>query len=120
MNYSTPLDLVKLSVYIAEHYPIIFEISTVQKHVSTNTVGSFNHLTVSTNELLADASVPLSIIGGKTGETPQSGKNLVLITKAPEEKGFLVNIVLGSEDNFGDMKTMLDWVTRSFNWNYDY
>jgi D-alanyl-D-alanine carboxypeptidase len=102
-NYSTADDLVKLSRYITLEQPLLWEISTIQEFEGME----------NTNELLGE--VP-GIIGGKTGETALAGKCLILVVRAPKNKGFIVNIILNSENRFQEMKKLINWTEDAYNW----
>jgi len=103
LNYSTAEDLVKLTKYITLEQPLLWEISTIQ---------GFENME-NTNELLGQ--IP-GIIGGKTGETPLAGKCLILVVQAPKNKGFLVNVILNSEDRFEEMKKLISWAGDAYRW----
>lgn len=102
-QYSTSSDLGKLAYYIFEQYPEIFKITSKEAYK-----GSQN-----TNELLGEIS---GIIGGKTGETPNAGQCLLLILEAPNERGYLINVILGSENRFVEMRAFIDWLFKFYAW----
>ena len=95
-NTSTAKDLVQLAKYVMENYPQIFEITTYQPDRNTN-------------KLLRE--IP-GIIGGKTGWTPEAKGCLLLVLDNPENKSYFINVVLGSEDRFSDMKKIIKAVRR--------
>lgn len=103
INYSTAKDLVKLAKYITFERPLIWKISIIPEHKNAT----------NTNELLNQIS---GIIGGKTGETPLAGKCLLLLVRAPKNKGFVVNVVLNSENHFEEMKKLIDWTKNAYKW----
>jgi len=106
-NMSTALDLIKLAENIIKKYPQIFEISSQKSFqaVKFNSKNIEEDIFIeNTNELLRE--VP-NIYGGKTGQTPISSGCLLLVVKNPKDNNFTLNIVLGSEDRFGDMKQLL-------------
>ena len=106
-NYSTAEDIAKLAVVIARNYPNILNIMSLKKFNLETAAGTFHHTLETTDKLLREP-VPFRILGGKTGETPMAKKNLLLITASPRENSFaVVSVVLGSDDNFGDMKKLL-------------
>jgi D-alanyl-D-alanine carboxypeptidase len=70
----------------------------------------------STNELLNFEGWPTPIVGGKTGWTPLAQGCLVLVLQSPKDQGYLVNVVLGAEDRFTQMKTLVNWAYNSFTW----
>ena len=61
-----------------------------------------------TNELLGQHGV----IGIKTGTTPEAGQCLVAAWRTSDGRTF-VAIVLGSQDRYGDMRAIIDWVART-------
>ncbi|WP_448575755.1 D-alanyl-D-alanine carboxypeptidase family protein [Thermomicrobium sp.] len=61
-----------------------------------------------TNELLGQ----LGVIGIKTGTTPEAGQCLVAAWRTSDERTF-VAIVLGSQDRYGDVRAIIDWVARA-------
>lgn len=103
LNYSTAKDLVKLAKYVTLEQPLLWEISTIQELENMK----------NTNDLLGQ--IP-GIIGGKTGETDSAGKCLVLVVQAPKDKGFIVNIILNSENRFEEMKKLIDWTEDAYSW----
>lgn len=89
-NLSTAEDLVKLSAYILQNYPQIFEITKNQEG--------------NTNELLIDYP---EIIGGKTGETSLAGGCLIEIIKKPDSQNRYIAVILGTQDRFSEMHKII-------------
>lgn len=55
------------------------------------------------------------VLAAKTGYTVEAGENLVVMTYG--DKGQRIGaVVLGSEARFQDMKTLVEWVWRSYTW----
>lgn len=102
-NRSTAGDLVKFARHIAEEEPLVWKVSLLEEYRGL----------VNTNRLLSQ--VP-GIIGGKTGATVKAGECLIFLTEAPNEKGYLINIVLGSAERFEEMEKLLNWVENSYVW----
>jgi len=112
-HYSTSQDLAKLSKYIFKNYPQIFEISTKTSCEVFNPDGSLHHfIATNTNGLLLDSEWQNEIIGSKTGWTPKAQGCLLILIK--EKKGYVINIILGSEDRFEEMKKLTNWTYDSF------
>lgn len=103
LNYSTPKDLVKLAKDITFKRPLIWEISRIREFENIK----------NTNKLLGE--VP-EIIGGKTGQTPLAGQCLLLVLEAPKQKGYIINIILNSENHFEEMKKLIDWTKNAYRW----
>lgn len=105
-NYSTAGDLEKIAVYFIKNQPLIWEITKNSEFNLYSPDEVFHHKIVSTNDLLSKFP---EIIGGKTGSTDAAGGCLVLVLKSSKQKGFLVNVILGSGDRFGEMEKLIDW-----------
>lgn len=103
VNQSTAKDLIKLSKEITTNQPLIWEITTLP--------GFEDNL--NTNELLEEFP---GIIGGKTGFTILAKGCLILVLKAPNSKGKVINVILGSPDRFRDMRELIDWVNSAYKW----
>ena len=116
LNLSTSRDLVKLVQNIVNTYPQIFEIIGLREFKLYDANGRFHHTLTNTNQLLENNGWPTKVLGGKTGWTPEAKGGLILILKSPKDKGYLINVVLGSDDRFGDMRKMIEWIYTSFHW----
>lgn len=113
INYSTSQDLAKLVQYLLKE-PLIWEIASIPELNFYSSIDTIFKYTISnTNELLT--KIP-DIIGGKTGWTPRSRGCLVMALEAPNNKGYIINVILGAEDNFGEMERLINWTKISFNW----
>jgi D-alanyl-D-alanine carboxypeptidase len=66
-----------------------------------------------TNEILKDFP---EIIGSKTGWTPEAQGCLLLVIKAPQNRGVIINVILGSPDRFGEMKELINWSYSAYKW----
>ncbi len=85
-NFSTAEDLLKLSKYILNEFPLIFEISLAKPgHPLKNGF----------SDLVSFQNKDLSLIGSKTGYTDQAGGCLVLILNKGES--YIINIILGAD-----------------------
>ncbi len=115
-NMSNADEVAKLIIYIQKKYPKIIEVSRQDEFIAYDIERSKSITATSTNILLRFSSFPLIILGGKTGETPNAKKNLALITEAPNKKGYLVFVVLKSNENFADTARLAHWAVDSFEW----
>ncbi len=125
-NISNADDLAKLILYIQNKYSSILQKTRIDDYKTSDVSRTHGILATSTNALLRLSSFPLKIIGGKTGETPKAKKNLVLLTEAPachdcgagrpSKNGYIVIVVLQSEDHFKDIATLANWSVDSFDW----
>jgi len=109
INYSTASDLAKLTKELLKK-PLIWEI------LSTPRYNLYGPELLNTNELLGE--IP-EIVGGKTGYTYTAGGCMVLVTIAPKDAGFLVNVILGTDGHngrFGEMKKLANWLNTAYKW----
>ena len=123
INYSTAKELLVLAQEIINNYPEILEITSLPQYDIKTTSGGFNHTAVSTDKFLSDENEkllcqgePVKILGGKTGSTDLSKKNLLLVTETPNKVGLLVTIVLSADDNFEDTKNLVNWICDYYDW----
>lgn len=70
------------------------------------------HQYVSTDKLLGTY---LPVLAAKTGYTLAAKQNLAIITPGPKGQT-LVAVILGSDDRFQDMKTVVEWTYRNYTW----
>jgi D-alanyl-D-alanine carboxypeptidase len=105
INHSTAKDLFEITKYILRERPEILEILSIPE----TTVAGRNLTT--TNILLTEYP---KIIGGKTGYTDRAGGCLALVLEAPGEDSYFINIILGSQERFEDMRKMIEWQNNSY------
>lgn len=108
VNISSASDILSLLTYIKKERSGIFEISQIVEHNFCSLDKICKPIT-STNKLLSEDNFKFPIIGGKTGKTDVAGQNLALIME-PFDGIFLVNIVLGSADNFADTRNIINHI----------
>ncbi len=106
LHYSTSFDLYKLSKRAVEA-DLIKDAVAKKTYTFETSVGP--RAVSNTNSLLWE--VPGSI-GIKTGKTEGAGE--VLIYAYNQDSVDLAIVVMSSQDRFGDTKTLLNWVLRSF------
>jgi len=106
LNISSPNDLANLLIYIKNKHPEILKLTTNATYNFCD-VNNYCKIINNTDKLLGDAGFKFKIIGSKTGSTDVALKNLALITTATDNI-FLLNIVLGSKDNFLDTQTLIN------------
>ncbi len=108
-NVSTANDLVKLSKYILEKYPKIAQISKMQEL----SVPGFGTIT-NTDQLLGEIS---EVVCSKTGFTTQAKGCLLLVVNNSETGDYLINVVLGADDRFSEMRKIINWSSSVCNLN---
>lgn len=116
-NASTAEDLIRLSEKMLQNYPSIFEITSIPEFDLYDFDKKFHHKITNTNELLVNGSdFNEKIIGGKTGFTTEAKGCLLLIAKKNNIEGYLIYIILGSEERFGEMGKLIDWTNTAYKW----
>jgi len=98
-DVSTANDLAKLAEYILKNYPKIADISNVKEFF----VPGFGNVE-NTDELLGE--IP-DIICSKTGFTTVAKGCLLLVTNNPKNNDYLINVILGADDRFSEMKKLI-------------
>lgn len=100
-DISTAIDLAKLAEYILKNYPKIAGTSKLKEFYVPG-VGDVKN----TDQLLGE--IP-DIICSKTGFTAAAKGCLLLVINNPENNGYLINVILGADDRFSEMKKMINW-----------
>jgi D-alanyl-D-alanine carboxypeptidase len=111
-SYSTVEDLVKLSDYLFERYPLFRDIVGTASYNLYLDDGTFHHALVSTNKLLGQNG----IIGGKTGYTESAKQCMMVVQQGKLPGTYLISIVLGSDDRFADITSITDWLNHAYAW----
>lgn len=107
INTSSARDLAKLAKQLL-NIPLVWEI------LSTPKINLYGETLYSTNKLLG--KMP-GIIGGKTGYTDTALGCFVLVIEAPDSKGQIINVILGtSNDRFSEMEKLINWTNRAYLW----
>ncbi|HBE89802.1 MAG: hypothetical protein A3E37_05560 [Candidatus Andersenbacteria bacterium RIFCSPHIGHO2_12_FULL_46_9] len=109
-QYSTARDIKEL-FRLAYRDKVLRNFLVSEDSVLT-TQGGSSRKYKSTNKLLGTY---FPVLAAKTGYTNEAGENLVVMTYG--DKGQRIGaVVLGSEDRFQDIKTVVEWVQRSYVW----
>lgn len=109
-NLASAEDLAKLGM-LAVKNDFIREVVRLKEFDLRDLDGKYSRKLVSTNKLLAE--IPGSV-GVKTGTTTGAGE--VLIYEYAKDKTDLVVVVMGSRDRFSDVKGLLFWILKSYEW----
>ena len=107
-NVSTPEDLVKLAEFIIKKYPEISSISTINEYKLENTSGKFKKDLENTNKLLFNDNLASSIVLSKTGQTPRSGENILIVSQGFRYGDYIISVFLNSNDRFSDAEFFLN------------
>lgn len=108
-SYSTSRDLVVLTRYLFEHYPVFKEIVAQKEFDLYSPSGAFHHKLLTTNKFLGQIE---NIVGGKTGWTTFSKGCFMIIQENPQTKSYVIYVVLGTEDRFLEMEKLINWVNK--------
>lgn len=109
-QYTTARDLVEASE-VAMRNPEFAKIVGTESVVCTDVTGKSKYSLKNINELLG---VVPGVAGIKTGWTENSKENLV--TYINRNGHDVIIAVLGSEDRFGETKTLIDWIFTNYQW----
>lgn len=91
----------------------IFEITRTAEQKIFLADGSFHHRALNTNKLLDEFP---GIIGAKTGETFLAGECLLMIIPRPRGEGYVIAVILGSDDRFQEMEKLINWLHKAYRW----
>jgi D-alanyl-D-alanine carboxypeptidase len=109
-QHTTARDLVRASE-VAMRNPEFAKIVGTESVSFTDVVGKTKYNLKNVNELLG---VVPGVLGIKTGWTENARENLVTYIDRNGHK--VIIAVLGSEDRFGETKTLIDWIFGNYNW----
>ena len=104
-NISTARDLAELAQYILKNYPKIASISK-EKEFYVPGFGKVEN----TDQLLGE--IP-EIVCSKTGFTPEAKGCLVLVINNSKNNSFLINVILGADDRFSEMRKLINWTNAT-------
>jgi D-alanyl-D-alanine endopeptidase (penicillin-binding protein 7) len=109
-NVSTPEDLYRLAVYLADKKSFVWDITRTPEKTITAKNGSQYSFT-SFNKF----SNLSSFVGGKVGETAAAGETMVSIFALPidGETRRVAIILLNSDDDKSDTQKLADWFDQS-------
>ncbi|MCF7845283.1 MAG: hypothetical protein K9M12_00770 [Candidatus Pacebacteria bacterium] len=110
-NKSTATELAELSNYILENQKEIFDISKIPTYYTYSPDGTIYYKSFNTNFLVynSEENWQEEMIGGKTGTTNMAGQCLLIVFKKPEGEGYIINVILGSQDRFEDMNKLINY-----------
>ncbi|HRT18402.1 MAG TPA: serine hydrolase [Candidatus Paceibacterota bacterium] len=114
-NFSTVNDLKKMVVYILENHSLIAEILSLPEKELTSHSG-ISRTIRNTNVLLEESD---AYLWGKTGYTNRANGCLILILNnfsINNNQGYVINIIAGADDKFGEARKLEQWLKESFIW----
>ena len=112
-NSSSARSLANLGVWMAKEKPklLAFTRETVVPLVDAS--GAFLRNATTTNTLLSTTDLPFTLLGGKTGETPRSGGNLLTLWRGPNNI-LLVVVILNADDRFTETRSLVEYLARAY------
>jgi D-alanyl-D-alanine carboxypeptidase (penicillin-binding protein 5/6) len=110
VQYSTARDVSKM-LMMAYNDSFLRPFLSQQKGEIVSNEG-IKHTFITTDKLLGTY---LPILAAKTGYTLAAKENLAIITIGPKNQK-IGAVILGSEDRFQDMKTVVEYVYRNYTW----
>jgi len=116
LNRAAPRELVALFREVLEVHPSLRTIlGTPDTRVRSTRGNTYRVRT--TNALLSNSSnAPFEVFAGKTGETPRAGQAFIFAAESPKGQGYIIGVLLESEDRFGEAKKLLAWLDTSYDW----
>ena len=111
-SYSTVKDIVRLSEYLFEKYPLFTEIISLKEYPLYMPDGTLHHVLINTNKLLGYNG----IIGGKTGFTDSAKGCFLVIQNSRQQGNHIITVVLGAQDRFLEMQKIMYWVDSAYQW----
>jgi D-alanyl-D-alanine carboxypeptidase len=115
-NQSNTKDLVILIEHLLEK-PLIWDILRKPEFELKLSDGILHHKLINTNEILREWGSNLEIVGGKTGYTNQANGCFILVLKVTDD-GYLINVILGSNDRFGEMTQLINFLKEDARLSY--
>jgi len=116
-NQSNTKDLVILIKHLLKEQPLVWKILKKPEFDLKTPDGVFHHKLINTNETLREWGINLEIVGGKTGYTYAANGCFALVLKVVDN-GYLINVILGSDDRFNEMVKLTDFVQNNAGLSY--
>jgi len=107
-------DLAILAYQVLQEEPFLWKILGTQKIDLYVRGGELHHTLQSTTNGFV-SGIP-RLLGAKTGFTPLAKQCLLLVQKNPRGNGYIIYVLLGSDDRFGEMKKLVEWVEKAWIW----
>ncbi len=115
-NRSSAREIADFAKHVFENKPEIFEILRRPSYRLYSPDRMAYYDAINTNSFLHhnEEEWQEDIIGGKTGWTRAAFGCLLIVLEAPDEKGYIINVVLGAEDRFEEMRRLINFVYDSY------
>lgn len=113
-QYTTAKDLVVVTQYALKN-PTFSEIVSTKYYKAKSANGKLEYNLKNINKLLFEVD---GVKGVKTGWTENAKENLVTFYDKDGKR--IVISLLGSDDRFGETKSILDWILKNYSWTNEY
>ncbi len=111
--YSSAHDIGYIAAYSMK-YDLIWDIMRLPNNTTISSAdGTCSHNILNTDIVLNEIT---NCIGGKTGFTPLAGRSLLLAASDPTGKHKVIAVLLDDPYRWQDIKTMIDWAFKSYEW----
>lgn len=110
--YSSAYDIARIAAY-SMRYDIIWKIMRTSEDRFYSTDEKYMHELKNTDLLLGSLG---NSLGGKTGFTPMAGKSLLMGATDMSQSHKIIAVLLNDEDRWEDMKALIDWAFKSYEW----
>lgn len=115
INYSSAYDIYTLIKYLFEKKKDIFSVLQKKEYQFNEVSRGLKINLQNTNRLITSQNTSLPVLAGKIESTSKTKSNLVIVSGAPS-KGYIISVVLASNDSFRDMEELLKYIKNSFVW----
>ncbi len=112
-NVSTAQEISKMLMYSFEQ-PLIWKIFKTPAIDLTSADGTIRHHWTNTDKLLN--RLP-NVAGGKTGYTTEAQGCLALAVECSDKQGYLITVILGSQERFTQTEKLINWAKKAYLWN---
>lgn len=112
-GYSTAEDVVKITRKFLRDYQDTFRVTEIIELNIKSENGKIDHSIKNTNKLINNLP---GIIGGKTGYTDEAGESLMVVAENRPGGNKIIAVVIGANDRFKEMKKLVNWVWKSYEW----
>lgn len=113
---SSARDIALLGMHILEDYPFLREILGTQTRDLYGMDGKLHHTLQSTLNGFADR-IP-RFVAAKTGSTPLAKQSLFLVQENPRGTGYIIYVLLGSDDRVKEIEKLVKWVNNTNVWRW--
>lgn len=109
-HFTSARDLVMVAS-VAMRHPFFRAVVGTREALVSSADDKIVHRLRNINELVGKID---GVLGVKTGWTPDSKENLVTYIEKDNKRVMLA--ILGSQDRFGETKSLIDWIFSSYKW----